>query len=62
MILTKTSIEEAVARIFNSRQITRNDQRMLMTLLSQGSLTQKDEAIISRVYEALHQGRLRVVD
>lgn len=56
------SIETTIERIFSTRRITRQDQYALMSMLSQGALTSSDKDLINRVYEALNQGRLRVVD
>lgn len=55
-------IEEMVSKIFATRRITRNDQYRLMTLFSQGNISAHDEMLINQIYEALHQGRLRVVE
>lgn len=60
--MTKSSIEQTIDRIFAARRLTRNDQQMLMSMFSQRNLTPTDAALINRVYEALSQGRLRVVD
>ena len=56
------NIEQTIDRIFAARRLTRHDQRMLMNWFSHRSLTPNDAAQINRVYEALSQGRLRVVD
>ena len=56
------SIDKAIDKIFTTRRITRYDQRLLMTLFSQGDLSDSDKALINRVYEALTQGQLRVVE
>jgi len=58
MMNLETTIENIVA----TRRITRHDQRLLMCLFSQDSLSATDKDLLDRVYEALHQGRLRVVD
>ncbi len=55
-------IETTIEKIFATRRITRQDQYALMATLSQGTLTPSDKDLINRVYEALNQGRLRVVD
>jgi acetamidase/formamidase len=60
--MTKSSIEQTIDRIFAARRLTRDDQQMLMSMFSQRKLTSTDAALINRVYEALSQGRLRVVD
>ncbi len=56
------NIEVTIEKILSTRRITRHDQHVLMRLLSKGHLTSSDKALIDRVYEALTQGRLRVVD
>lgn len=57
-----TSLEQAIEKIFATRRITRRDQHMLMSLFSQKDINASDSDLINRVYEALSQGRLRVVD
>ncbi|MBE9078149.1 hypothetical protein IQ241_12750 [Romeria aff. gracilis LEGE 07310] len=57
-----TSVEEMVAKIFATRRITRHDQSILMTLLTQGRISSQEETLINQIYEALSQGRLRVVE
>ena len=56
------SIDKIIDKIFATRRITRYDQRLLMTLFSKGELSDSDKALINRVYEALTQGQLRVVE
>jgi hypothetical protein len=56
------SIEEMVAKIFATRRITRTDQMTLMTMFTQGGISANDEMLINQIYEALNQGRLRVVE
>lgn len=56
------SIEEMVTKILATRRISRTDQNLLMTLFSQGNISANDEMLINQIYEALHQGRLRVVE
>jgi hypothetical protein len=57
-----TTLEKTIEAMFATRRLTRRDQQMLMTLFSQRDLSANDAALINRVYEALSQGRLRVVD
>lgn len=57
-----SNLEQTIERMFAARRLTRNDQQQLMTMFSQRDLSPKDAALINRVYEALSQGRLRVVD
>ena len=56
------SIEEAVNRILSTRRITRYDQRLIMALYSDRQLSDTDHDLLNRVYDALMQGRLRVVE
>ena len=56
------NIEATIERIFATRQITRSDQQRLMSLFSHNMLTASDKDLIDQIYEALSQGRLRVVD
>jgi hypothetical protein len=59
----ESNIEKIVERIFLTHRITRADQRIfMMTLLSKDSLSSKEQMLIDRVFEALRQGLLRVVD
>jgi len=56
------SIEEMVSKIFATRRITRSDQHVLMTMFSRGNISATDEMLINQIYEALNQGRVRVVE
>jgi len=56
------NLETTIEKIFATRRITRNDQQLLMCLFSQGNLSSTDKDLLDQVYEALNQGRLRVVD
>jgi len=56
------SIEEMVSKIFATRRITRSDQHVLMTMFSRGNISATDEVLINQIYEALNQGRVRVVE
>ncbi|MEM6521402.1 MAG: hypothetical protein AAF892_04420 [Cyanobacteria bacterium P01_D01_bin.71] len=57
-----SNLETTVENIFATRRITRYDQQLLMCLFAQNDLSSTDKDLLDRVYEALHQGRLRVVD
>jgi hypothetical protein len=60
---TSKSLKAIVDQIFADRRISRQIQRELMnTLLSQPTLSNQDRAIAQRVFEAIRQGRLRVID
>lgn len=52
-------LSQVVDHILTSRRITRQDQRLLMSLKSPSS---EEQSLINRVYEALHRGLLKVAD
>ena len=58
-LIATVSVEQLVARILDTHQITRADQQVLLTLRQ---LEPRDQALINRVAERLHMGLLRVVD
>ncbi|MFB2923652.1 MULTISPECIES: hypothetical protein [Aerosakkonema] len=61
--LPKVAVEPVIERIFALRQISRADQRLLMSaLLSKNSLGETEHKQINRVFDALQKGLLRVVD
>jgi hypothetical protein len=61
--LTENAIEQIVERIFSHRRITRADQeRFMSALLAKNSLTEAEQRQINRVFDALRNGLLRVVD
>jgi hypothetical protein len=67
MLATATStpmqLETVLERIFTIRRITRRDQQLLMsTLLSKDGLNEHERLQISRVFDALQKGLLKVVD
>lgn len=58
-----STINQIVTRIFKTHRITRADQHIFMTtLLSKDSLTSEEQTQIDRVFDALRQGLLRVVE
>lgn len=58
-----TPLKAIVDQIFADRRITRQVQQDLMqTLLSQSHLSRQDQDLAQKVFEAIKQGRLRVVD
>ncbi|MBE9141561.1 hypothetical protein IQ254_30975 [Nodosilinea sp. LEGE 07088] len=60
---TSQSLKAIVDQIFADRRISRQGQRELMNrLLSQPTLSNQDYAIAQRVFDAIRQGRLRVID
>lgn len=61
--LQEDSLDQVVERIFASRRISRSDQqRFMSTLLARESITAEEQRKINQVFDALQQGRLRVVD
>lgn len=60
---TSQSLKAIVDQIFAERRISRQVQQELMNiLLSQPTLSNQDHATAQRVFEAIRQGRLRVID
>lgn len=60
---TSPSLRAIVDQIFADRRISRQVQQELMDiLLSQPSLSNQDQATAQRVFDAVRQGQLRVVD
>ncbi|NJL46601.1 MAG: hypothetical protein HC929_02650 [Leptolyngbyaceae cyanobacterium SM2_5_2] len=57
-----STLEKTIEEMFATRRLTRRDQQMIMAMFSKRDLNATDAALINRVYEALSQGRLRVVD
>ncbi|MBD2357163.1 hypothetical protein H6G41_21485 [Tolypothrix sp. FACHB-123] len=67
MLTTATSsqmqLETVLEHIFAIRRITRHDQQLLMsTLLSKEDLNEQERLQISRVFDALQRGLIKVVD
>ncbi len=57
------TLDRIVERIFSSRKITRADQKRFMSaMMSRETLSAEDQKKINRVFNALQQGLLRVVD
>ncbi len=57
-----STLERAIEQMFATRRLTRRDQQMIMAMFAKQDLSPNDADLINRVYEALSQGRLRVVD
>ncbi|NDJ21578.1 hypothetical protein GS682_07985 [Nostoc sp. B(2019)] len=56
-------LETVLEHVFTIRGITRQDQQLLMsTLLSKEGLNEEERLQISRVFDALQKGLLKVVD
>lgn len=62
--VTKTqSLEGLMSNILKCRRITRESQRMLMaSLLNKAQLNSSEQAQVDKIFEAITQGRLRVID
>ncbi|MEM7793077.1 MAG: hypothetical protein AAF579_01330 [Cyanobacteria bacterium P01_C01_bin.118] len=61
---TKTqSLESLMKTILNRRRINRETQQMLMqSLLGKAHLNIQEQAQVQKIFEAINQGRLRVID
>ncbi len=60
---TSQSLKNIVDQIFANRRISRQVQHELMDLLlSQPTLSNQDHDIAQRVFEAIRNGQLRIVD
>ncbi|MTJ07100.1 MULTISPECIES: hypothetical protein [unclassified Anabaena] len=58
-----TLLETVLQRIFSIRRITRQDQHLLMsTLLSKEGLDETERTQITRVFDGLRSGFIKVVD
>ncbi|MBC6424076.1 MAG: hypothetical protein GDA43_23715 [Hormoscilla sp. SP5CHS1] len=59
----KIDVEKLIERIFKFRMITRIDQELLMSnMLAKDALSDREYRLVNRVFDALQQGRLNVVD
>ncbi|MBT9315727.1 hypothetical protein [Leptothoe spongobia] len=57
------SLESLMRTILNRRRINRETQRMLMqSLLGKSNLNSQEQAWVQEIFEAINQGRLRVID
>lgn len=60
---TTQSLESLMRSILKHRRITRVTQRMLMqSLLGKNQLNSQEEEQVQKIFEAIIQGRLRVID
>ena len=60
-ILKPLNIEQILEQILASQKITLNEQRWLISLCFEASLSWQQEHLVNRVYEALRNGLLVVV-
>ena len=61
--LVNMAIQELVDRILASRRISRTEQnRFMSVLLAKNSLSEEDQQQITRVFDGLQTGLIRVVD
>ena len=57
------SLESLMSNILSRRRISRETQRMLMdSLLGKAKLNNDEQAQVDKIFEAITQGRLRVID
>ncbi|PSN20443.1 hypothetical protein C7271_02190 [filamentous cyanobacterium CCP5] len=57
------NIQVVVDQIFEARRINRATQQHLMRLLlNHNQLTPQEQTCVSKIFDALHRGMLRVVD
>ncbi|MEY3299156.1 MAG: hypothetical protein RLZZ597_2416 [Cyanobacteriota bacterium] len=60
---TPHSLSAIVDQIFADRRITRQVQQDLMAvLLGKAHISHQEQVMAERIFEAIQQGRLRVVD
>ncbi|WP_292754597.1 hypothetical protein [Nostoc sp. NMS4] len=60
--LSRPNIEQTLEQILASQEITLNDQRWLISVCFEGSLSPQQEYLVNQVYEALRNGLLLVVE
>ena len=60
--LSRPNIEQTIEQILTTQKITLNEQRWLISLCFEGSLSHQQEDLVNQVYEALRDGKLVVVD
>ena len=60
--LKQRNIEQILEQILASGEITLNAQRWLISLCFESSLNYQQEHLVNKVYEALRNGLLVVVD
>jgi len=61
--LPQASIEQVIERIFSTRRITRADQEQFMRLmLSKNVLSDAEKRQVSRIFDGLRTGLVRVID
>ncbi|MDJ1175762.1 hypothetical protein [Roseofilum capinflatum] len=62
-IFSEFTIEQVLAQIFARGRISRLDQQLLIrTLQGEQMLTKEQHTVIQRIFEALQNGWLKVVD
>jgi hypothetical protein len=60
--LSQLNIEQTLEQILAGQKITLNEQRWLILLCFEGSLSHQQENLVNQVYEALRNGLLLVVE
>lgn len=60
---TTQSLETLMSNILSRRRINRETQQMLMaSLLGKAQLSGNEQAQVEKIFEAITQGRLKVID
>ncbi|MGP1386541.1 MAG: hypothetical protein ACTS2F_23485 [Thainema sp.] len=59
-LTTSTDLDQLIQNIFLTRKITRQDQRLIMSLQLKNQLTAQEHSYINQIHQALFQGRIRV--
>jgi hypothetical protein len=63
VIFSEFTLEQVIAQIFARGRISPLDQQLLLrTLKSEKVLTKEQHTVIARIFEALQNGWLQVVD
>ena len=60
--LSQLNIEQTLEQILAAQKITLNEQRWLILLCFEGSLSHQQENLVNQVYEALRNGLLLAVE
>lgn len=60
--LQRPNSDQTLEQILASGEITLDEQRWLISLCFEGSLSYQQEHLVNQVYEALRHGKLVVVD
>lgn len=59
----KESLDQIISQIVTTKQISRLDQQTLMeALLTQNSISDRDQSEVNRVFDGIQRGLIRVVE